>query len=326
MKKINSSKWLAGLLAAWVVVFVSGIGLCDEVKAKLTKLEGAVKVRVSDTADWKAAAEGEKLGAGAAVRCEANSSAFLNWAGNTLKVHPLSDVKVGSLVADPGTGLQQSEIDLLKGKTFARARKLSTKDSSFVIKTPSAIAGVRGTDFGVSYSVENQSTFVAVLSDEVIVEGGGVEMVISESMHTLVEMGAPPMEPMPIPADMMLELKADIEEVGEVEAAVEEVGEEEVEEEAAEEEEAPAEEEAEEEAAAEEEAPAEEEAAAEIGDIAEETVTETMEKEAAAEEEEEEDVIGDVIEDTTTETLEGEFNQNIAEESETLFQECCQPR
>ncbi|MFH1538840.1 MAG: FecR family protein [bacterium] len=281
MKKTNRSKCFAGLFAACILIFAAGAGFCGEVKANLTKLTGTVEMRAFDTEEWKAAAEGTKVDAGASVRCGADSSAFLNWSGNTVKVHPLSTVKVGALIADPVTGLQQSELNLLDGKTFARAKKLTTKESSFTIKTPSAIAGVRGTDFGVSFSVESQTTSVAVLSDSVVVEAGGVEMVVSESMATMVEMGAPPIEPTPIPPMMLQEFQADVEEVGEVEAAVEE-------------------------AAAEEEAGEEAEA----------------EEEAA----EEETDMGSIVEDTTIGTLEDQTNQDIADQPENLFQECCQPR
>ncbi|MEW5947237.1 MAG: FecR family protein [bacterium] len=282
-------------IAAAALVLTAGAESA-EIKATLVELKGTVMVKLAG-ADWTPAAEGQKVGAGASVRCMEDSSAFLKWAdGNVVKLRQLTTFTVNALSADPGAGIEVSDLKLDRGKIFARAKKLVSPDSTFAITTPTAIAGVRGTDFAVEVAPD-QTTAVAVVSGEVSVSAAGVEIILTDSLQTVIETGLPPTEPEPVPVEIMEELQGEAEEVSGVEAAVTE-------------EPAEAEEAAEEEAAAAEEAaPAEEEAAP-----AEAAPTAAGEAVTAQ----------DVTAQTSTDVLEQQININVIETP--TFQECCQPR
>ncbi|MDH5657340.1 MAG: FecR domain-containing protein [Spirochaetia bacterium] len=77
-----------------------------------------------------------------------------------------------------GENFHKVEIDLSKGKMFTTVNKMEGA-SSFKVKTPTAIAGVRGTDFLV---VSDE------VSSDILVEDGSVE-VLTESGDEIVDGG-----------------------------------------------------------------------------------------------------------------------------------------
>lgn len=330
MKRIKPIGWITVLAVAAMLLAAGRPGFCAEknIKASLAKVEGSVKVRLTDAGAWQAAISGMRVGAGATIRTEAGGSAFLNWSGNTLKIHPLTEFKVNSLKRDSAAGSQNSDVQINGGKVFARAKQLTGGNSSFNIKTPSAIAGVRGTDFAVD--VTGGQTSVAVVDGSVQVEAGGVEVILTDALQTIIPMGEAPMAPTEVPADVMETLQADVEQVAEVETTVIESGVSESEEEATAEEEAAAEEEGEgegegEEAAAEGEGEGEE-AAAEEGGADETAATEGAATDETAAADATAGEVSDIVADTTDQTLTDQANQDIASQGENIFDGCCVAR
>ncbi|RJP20989.1 MAG: hypothetical protein C4520_10575 [Candidatus Abyssobacteria bacterium SURF_5] len=80
-----------------------------------------------------------------------------------------------SLEVNPETKSTQVQVDLSKGKLWSEVGRLKTKDSSFIIETPAAVTGVRGTVFRIEAEPETQSTSVSVISGEVAVSSKGME-------------------------------------------------------------------------------------------------------------------------------------------------------
>jgi len=74
---------------------------------------------------------------------------------------------------------------LASGKVLGSIRKLSSKESKFTVTTPAAVAGIRGTVFGVF--VEGDSTELDVLKGEVAIQGeAGSEVMVKDKMTTTV--------------------------------------------------------------------------------------------------------------------------------------------
>ena len=212
-------KFIAVMIVLTVGIFISRAALCAEVKATLKDLKGTVEVKMSEETKWTPAKEGMKVGSGVMIRCMAASSAFVLWAeGNIIKVYAMTTFELKSLTTDPAKKVENSNVGLTTGKILAKAKSLANPESSFEVKTPTAIAGVRGTDFGVEVA-QDQTTSIAVISGSVAVTAEAIEMIVTESLQTVVEMGQPPTEPAAIPADVLQDLKSEVKEVGSVATA-----------------------------------------------------------------------------------------------------------
>ncbi|MCK5199321.1 MAG: FecR domain-containing protein, partial [Spirochaetales bacterium] len=61
----------------------------------------------------------------------------------------------------------KTSISLGVGRVRSIVKKMTAKDSHYEIRTPSGAAGVRGTDFGVSYSSDDKRVEIIVLSGNI---------------------------------------------------------------------------------------------------------------------------------------------------------------
>ncbi|MEW6203078.1 MAG: FecR domain-containing protein [bacterium] len=191
-------------ISAIAVIFIAataGTIHCAAIKATISKIKGDVQVKIMADMQWKAATDGMKVGEGAEIKAGENSEAFLTWSkGNIVKILPLTAMKIESLQEDEKK--TSSNLTLASGNLFARVAKLKSSDSSFKIKTPTALAGVRGTAFDVTPSN------IAVVEGTIVVEAGGQEIEVTEGMMVAIEIGMPPSLPEAIPPEKMEGLEA----------------------------------------------------------------------------------------------------------------------
>jgi len=87
--------------------------------------------------------------------------------GNLLRIASGAVFKVERLEVSSETGSRTQRFNLIFGKLKAKVNKLSTPDSKFEVVSGTALAGVRGTQFGVSYDG---------LRSEVLVFEGSVDL------------------------------------------------------------------------------------------------------------------------------------------------------
>ncbi|MEW6200561.1 MAG: FecR domain-containing protein [bacterium] len=229
MVKIKKLLFLSVVL--FVIAGALSVFAAEKVDIKLSKIQGKVDVMISGETQWKAAKEGMKLSEGASIRTGEASSAFLTWKdGHAVKIQQLTVIKVDQLQKE--AGVEKNTVSVTAGKVFSKVSKLGG-NSSFNVKTPTAIAGVRGTAWETEIKPDN-TVSVSVVDGSVNVQAGGAEITINMNFQTTVPPtpGAVPSEPNAIPEDKLQELQADNQEVGEVSATEMEAGEEEVEEEA----------------------------------------------------------------------------------------------
>lgn len=90
--------------------------------------------------------------------------------------------------------LFERELLLGKGNLINRIRRATGREQRFEIRTPSAVAGARGTEFRVGVGREKE-TRTEVLEGMVGVSAGGRQVPLEEGEGTLVRMGEPPLQP-----------------------------------------------------------------------------------------------------------------------------------
>ncbi len=121
-----------------------------------------------------------------------------------------SQVKITENIYDPSDNRRSLTATLIGGTLRALVGKVfSGSGSKFEISTPTALASARGTDFIVWIYMANgiPVTGVAGLQGKVAVQnvgpGTSKEVFISQKFFTLVKAGFPPVDPEPIPEDLL---------------------------------------------------------------------------------------------------------------------------
>ncbi len=194
------------------MLFAVSIAACAANSAVLKDLKGKVQVKAAMGQPWEDARNGQKVDAGASIKTGSGAEVIVAWGeGKAIKVSPLSNIKLESLAS------AKSKINLSEGKIFARTNKLKSAGGTFEVRTPTAIAGVRGTGF------EATPGSFAVVEGTVAVTAGGVEVIVEAGMMTEIpEAGAPPAQPTAIPAvklDELRKVNAGVQKVADVTSA-----------------------------------------------------------------------------------------------------------
>jgi len=152
-------KLIISLTAAAMVAGACG-GKTDKThleKAKFTFIKGNV------TVGGKTASLGQAVNKDANVEVKANSMAIIQFsdaASITLKAN--STLSIATLATD-ATGKPVVELSQTSGSSFS---KINKGRSAFAIKTPTAVAGVRGTSFELTLG-EGKTTYIKLLEGKV---------------------------------------------------------------------------------------------------------------------------------------------------------------
>lgn len=127
------------------------------------------------------------------------------------------DTSIGVVQVAENTNLRVREISTLqnggrvtlltvdRGQARLQVRRFNNPDSRLEIQTPSGVAAVRGTDFGISVDPEGK-TGVATETGSVAVSAEGVEVMVNSGFGSSIEPGEPPTPPRPIDRVLFLEL------------------------------------------------------------------------------------------------------------------------
>jgi hypothetical protein len=205
--KTSSLKVVTVILAALILgastVYAAGV------TARVSGVKG--KVEVQKGTAWSAVKNGDSVSAGMKLRTGSDGSCMVTWGGgHGMKVTPLTTITVDQL--ERNGDKETSSFNLGGGKVLAKAGKM-TGGSSFHVKTPTAVAGVRGTEFAVG--LENNVSSVQVVDGQVEVGAPGVEPVIIDPgyMVTMPEGTTIVPPPEPIPPVQLQELQQGMQEV-----------------------------------------------------------------------------------------------------------------
>jgi hypothetical protein len=114
---------------------------------------------------------------------------------NVIKILGNSSVEVMELIGDDKSG-EKTDLFVENGKVFTKISKKLMKGDDFNIKTPTATAGVRGTDFMVNEN-EGKSN-IACLDGKVVVSNAATPAVKSVELNAGQEVTVEPGKPMTV--------------------------------------------------------------------------------------------------------------------------------
>ncbi len=135
---------------------------------KVVQCEGLVGIKGPDGSSTKAKV-GSILLPDSMIRTGADAKAKVQIGDRAvISIEPNSSVKVRDLFKDGTTGQENTRIEFQAGKSMLNITKKLAAQDSFDVMTPSAVAGVRGTEFLVDTEDAEQSK-IAVVSGSVVV-------------------------------------------------------------------------------------------------------------------------------------------------------------
>lgn len=192
------AKYKTGRLLFFAGVFTAFLFSClssfvhseetEEAVAMLTEMSGSVLVKDAHDGSFKKAAVNQPLYAGDEIRTKKGAACEIEFKTESVvrldentdfKIHEVKETSKGS----------KTSVQLFVGKILNVVSK--TANSSFEVKTPTSVAGVRGTEFAVEATEEN--TDIGVFSGRVgvtgMAESGTVteEIDLTEDMETSVQ-------------------------------------------------------------------------------------------------------------------------------------------
>ncbi|AJX30229.1 FecR domain-containing protein [Burkholderia oklahomensis] len=155
----------------------------ERLSARVIAAHGTVESAGRGSAQFAPVAVDTTLTEGDRLRTGANAFVTLELTDGThLSMPPDSQIDLATLRRTVLTGTLERVIDLRRGSVDSEVTHLKKKDDRFQIRSPSVVAGVRGTRFRVNYDKDgHESTTVEVLDGTV-----GVAPSVKRTTDTLV--------------------------------------------------------------------------------------------------------------------------------------------
>ena len=180
---------------AIAITFILILGLAlraGALEVEAYSVTGDVQMAKSGSAKWLPVTKGVLIESNYTVRTGADGAAILRWmSGNAIKLSPMTSLNIEKL--DQAAGAETTLLNLSSGRVYARAKKLAGDKSSFKIKTPTALAAVRGTEFMAEVTADGK-TLLAVMEGQILVEAQGITVILDTNYQITVEPNQPPGE------------------------------------------------------------------------------------------------------------------------------------
>ncbi len=158
-------KRITALVLSTAVVFSISCSKKTENRSRavITFIIGEVQAFRNNS--WGGADAGMELAQGDRIRTGAGGTVDVQIGQSVVRVKEKSEVALAALFLDGTTGSENTSLELAVGMVLAKPKKL-VKGESFMVKTPTAVAGVRGTMFMVETSTA-KDTRVEVVDGKV---------------------------------------------------------------------------------------------------------------------------------------------------------------
>lgn len=179
-------------------------------KVKVKSVTGKAKYTTKPGGAWQDLRTGMTLEKKAELRVEKGGEVIIEWGqGHALKVYEMSEVRLDDISYDPQVKFENTIVNVKKGKVFAKSQKLLSKNSVFRVRTPTAVAAVRGTQFMVEVGQDNSSK-IMLIEGKLEIAGELVQMVLQENTQILISAEAKS-QPVPttIPNDVKEQLNVE---------------------------------------------------------------------------------------------------------------------
>jgi len=158
--------------------------------AVLDVVEGSAQVLVRGEGEPAPCKVGELVRVGDVLQTGPDSSVELRWVrwagGMRLKIGPESRFTIVRAIVNRSDEREESRLRLERGRVWIRLRRALSGRSKFEVETPTVVAAVRGTVFGITVAEDGAST-VEVYDGYVNVAGtDGAAATVTAGGHTTI--------------------------------------------------------------------------------------------------------------------------------------------
>lgn len=184
--------------------------------------KGSVKVE-STKAGTSDAKVGVKVFEGDTIITGADSRAKIVMSDrNVINVNPDTKIQIAKYENDAATGKKNVEMNLIQGKVRNNVEQTyDGEKSKFLIKTPTAVAGVRGTQFLAGFNPGTQMTSIVTFKGAVTVASVnaqgrivGTPVLVKKGEMTTASSGAAPEPPKAMPKEEVKKMDMETASVG----------------------------------------------------------------------------------------------------------------
>ncbi len=206
-------KWTIALCLSLVMP----LAFADNVHGILRVVKGDVQIKSAKTGTASRARIGEKVFPKDIISTGKDARAKIVMVDNNeINVSPNSQIEIQHYEYDPAAGKKEVLLNVLYGKVRSKVeQKYDGKTSKFQIKTPSAVAGVRGTDFITSYTPSTNSSSIVTFEGRVEFGIPGPNGTIANAVFVAPGQQASnngtaaPSTPAPVPRDELVKMDND---------------------------------------------------------------------------------------------------------------------
>lgn len=164
--------------------------------AEVVAVRGTATLIKPDGSRQVALTPGTRITLGDRLETGPESNVAVRFADQSLiTLHAQSAIRFDHLSAYGDTGMVDSRLHLINGRSDTRITPASGPGSRFEIHTPSAISAVRGTEYRLSNRPTLHASTFEVLKGKVAVSGEQQTRLLPASYGTRVEQGKPPLPP-----------------------------------------------------------------------------------------------------------------------------------
>lgn len=145
-----------------IMINLTSIGIAQNIQeskcgAKIIEIKGEALVKSSKEKNWLSAKTGMILKEGDVIKTGTNSAVVIqllkeNQETAIVDIKNNSQLLIAEISKTDEKKREHTLLDLAIGKILVKAQKLHGEKSKFEVKTPTSIAGVRGTTFTVEVS------------------------------------------------------------------------------------------------------------------------------------------------------------------------------
>lgn len=210
-------KLIITLFALTISMTFVSVGYADEMYGVFMVVKGDVKIKSVKTGKEEPAKIGSKVFPGDQVITAADSRGKIVMSDrNVLAISPDSNMQIAKYENDASKGSKNVELNLSSGKVRANVeQKYDGEKNKFMIKSPTAVAGVRGTKFMMGFDPSTQVSSVVTFSGQVQfgnpAPGGGIAnpVMVNPGQMTSAAPGQSAEQPKVVPKEDMKKMDAE---------------------------------------------------------------------------------------------------------------------
>jgi len=133
------------LLLTFLLLFTAALVFAQNIEVVIQRITGMVELKKPGLADWEAANIGDRLERSTVISTGIRSTAVLAVGKSTITVRPITRLSLQSLLSSEKT--ETIDVRLATGRIQVKVTPPAGKRSSFMVRSASSFASVRGTSF-----------------------------------------------------------------------------------------------------------------------------------------------------------------------------------